>query len=108
MARPIQDALNAEKLASGVQVTNIIGGGGTIGLAQFVTSKERDPVLLVAGLGMVGAIITNKAAVSGCVAHIGETWQEKPLARCRTDGEVSGCAVAFSACVCGRNYTTPA
>ena len=47
-----------------MQVTNIIGGGGTIGLAQFVTSKERDPVLLVAGLGMVGAIITNKAAVT--------------------------------------------
>ena len=64
LARAIQDALNAEKVASGVQVTNIIGGGGTIGLAQFVTSKERDPVLLVAGLGMVGAIITNKAAVS--------------------------------------------
>ena len=64
LARAIQDALNAEKLASGVQVTNIIGGGGTIGLAQFVTSKERDPVLLVAGLGMVGAIITNKAAVT--------------------------------------------
>jgi putative tricarboxylic transport membrane protein len=60
LARAIQDALTTEKLATGVQVTNTIGGGGTVGLAQFANAKERDPALLVAGLGMVGAIIINK------------------------------------------------
>jgi len=64
LARAIQDALTTEKLATGVQVVNTIGGGGTVGLAQFANAKERDPALLVAGLGMVGAIIINKAPVS--------------------------------------------
>ena len=64
LARAVQDALTNEKLATGVQVVNLTGGGGTVGLAQFVNAKERDPALLVAGLGMVGAIIVNKAPVN--------------------------------------------
>jgi putative tricarboxylic transport membrane protein len=64
LARAVQEALTADKIVPGVQVTNVIGGGGTVGLAQFITSKERDPALLVAGLGMVGAIIVNKAPVN--------------------------------------------
>ncbi len=52
-------------LASGVQVVNVAGAGGTIGLAQFVTSKKRKgDAILVGGLVMVGAILTNKAPVS--------------------------------------------
>jgi putative tricarboxylic transport membrane protein len=64
LARGVQEALTSEKIATGVQVTNVIGGGGTVGLAGFVNSKDRDPALLVAGLGMVGAIIVNKAPLS--------------------------------------------
>lgn len=64
LARAVQDALTSEKLATGVQVVNVTGGGGTVGLAQFANAKERDPALLVAGLGMVGAIIINKAPVN--------------------------------------------
>ena len=41
-ARAIQAALEADKLASGVKVENIAGAGGTIGLAQFVTSKRQE------------------------------------------------------------------
>jgi putative tricarboxylic transport membrane protein len=64
-ARAMQQALEAEKLASGVQVQNIGGAGGTIGLAQFVSSKKRKgDAVLVGGLVMVGAILTNKAPVS--------------------------------------------
>ncbi len=40
-ARAMQEVLQAEQLASGIQVTNVPGAGGTIGLAQFVTSKQR-------------------------------------------------------------------
>ena len=61
LARAIQDALTTEKLATGVQVLNTIGGG-TVGLAQFANAKERDPALLVAGLGMVGAIIISRCS----------------------------------------------
>jgi putative tricarboxylic transport membrane protein len=63
-ARAMQAALQEAGLASGVQVQNVSGAGGTIGLAQFVTSKKRrGDAILVGGLVMVGAILTNKAPV---------------------------------------------
>ncbi|HEX6012630.1 MAG TPA: tripartite tricarboxylate transporter substrate binding protein [Geminicoccaceae bacterium] len=64
-ARAMQAALEEEGLASGVQVQNISGAGGTIGLAQFVTSKAgRGDALLVSGLIMVGGILTNASPVT--------------------------------------------
>ena len=73
LARSTQEVLQAEKLAAGVQVQNIPGAGGTIGLAQFVTKGSRTPSLLVAGLGMIGAIAINKSPVT--------LEQVQPLAR---------------------------
>jgi putative tricarboxylic transport membrane protein len=64
-ARAMQAALQEADLASRVQVQNISGAGGTIGLAQFATSKRgRGDSILVSGLIMVGAILTNKSAVT--------------------------------------------
>jgi putative tricarboxylic transport membrane protein len=61
-ARAMQGALDKAGLASGIQVKNVPGAGGTIGLAQFVTSKKgSENSLLVSGLIMVGAILTNKS-----------------------------------------------
>ena len=63
--RAMQNALQEEGLASGVQVVNIPGAGGTIGLAQFVSSKEgQGDALMTTGLVMLGAILTNQSAVS--------------------------------------------
>jgi putative tricarboxylic transport membrane protein len=56
--------LTAEKLAASVQVLNVPGAGGTVGLAGFVNAREREPALLVAGLGLVGAININKSPVT--------------------------------------------
>jgi putative tricarboxylic transport membrane protein len=64
LARATQQVLEGQGLASGVQVINVPGAGGTIGLAQFATSRKRQAGLMVAGLGMVGAILTNKAPVT--------------------------------------------
>jgi putative tricarboxylic transport membrane protein len=64
LARATQEVLQAKQLAAGVQVQNIPGAGGTIGLAQFVTKGARNPNLLVAGLGMIGAIAINKSPVT--------------------------------------------
>jgi len=48
-----------------VQVYNVSGAGGTIGLAQFVNEAKGKPhELMVGGLVMVGAIQTNKAPVN--------------------------------------------
>jgi putative tricarboxylic transport membrane protein len=64
-ARAMQTVLQQAGLASSVQVQNIAGAGGTVGLAQFVTSKKRrGDAILVAGQTLQGAIITNKSPVS--------------------------------------------
>jgi hypothetical protein len=52
-------------IVSNVQVTNVPGAGGTIGLAQFVNTAKGDPnQLIVGGYVMVGAIIANNSPVS--------------------------------------------
>lgn len=64
-ARSIQQILTATGLAKSVQVQNVTGAGGTIGLAQFITGAKGDPnQLMVNGITMIGAILTNKAPVS--------------------------------------------
>ena len=64
-ARSVGQALTEAGLARSVQVTNVPGAGGTIGIAQFVNSAKGDPTQLMAsGYVMVGAIITNKAPVT--------------------------------------------
>ena len=64
-ARAMQKALQSEGLAAGIQVENIGGAGGTIGLAQFVSSKQKKgDTVLVGGLVMEGAILTNKSPVT--------------------------------------------
>src|SRR5436190_15351440 len=64
-ARSMQQALVQSGAAKSVQVTNIPGAGGTIGIGQFVNSAKGDGnQLMVNGFVMVGAILTNKAPVT--------------------------------------------
>lgn len=64
-ARSMQTALQDEGISSSVQVTNVPGAGGTIGLAQFVNQANGDPSqLIVGGYVMVGAILTNASPVT--------------------------------------------
>ncbi len=64
-ARTVQEVLTGIGAAKSVQVTNVPGAGGTVGLAQFVNEAKGDGSrLLVSGLVMVGAILTNNAPVS--------------------------------------------
>ncbi len=60
-ARAIKAVLESTKLASNVDVVNIPGAGGTIGLGQFVNAKGDEHTLMVMGLVMVGAIQTNNS-----------------------------------------------
>ena len=63
-ARAIQDALTGAGISGNVQVTNVPGAGGTIGLAQFAQEAKGDASkLIVSGYVMVGAILTNKSPV---------------------------------------------
>jgi putative tricarboxylic transport membrane protein len=64
-ARTMQTALQDEKISGSVQVTNVPGAGGTIGLAQFVNAAAgKADELIVGGYVMVGAILTNKSPVT--------------------------------------------
>jgi putative tricarboxylic transport membrane protein len=64
-ARSMQQALTAAGIAKSVQVTNVPGAGGTIGLAQLASSSKGDGnQLMVNGFVMVGAILLNKSPVS--------------------------------------------
>jgi len=64
-ARSIQSTLQAEGLVSNIQVENVAGAGGTIGLQQFVNRSSGDPAAtIVGGYVMVGAIIANASPVS--------------------------------------------
>ncbi|AXH00755.1 tripartite tricarboxylate transporter substrate binding protein (plasmid) [Deinococcus wulumuqiensis] len=62
-SRALQSALQATGIAKPVQVFNVPGAGGTIGLAQLVNSKGDGNQLMTMGLVMVGAIITNGSKV---------------------------------------------
>jgi len=63
-ARLLQELLQKQGLASSIQVENQPGAGGTIGLSNFVTKQKKNPSMLAVGLGMVGAILTNKSSVT--------------------------------------------
>lgn len=64
-ARAMQQVLQGEGLASVVPVENIAGAAGTIGLARFVNADAgHADVLLVTGLVMLGAIVTNSSPIT--------------------------------------------
>lgn len=63
-ARSLQQVLTATGSARNVQVVNVPGAGGTVGLAQFANNARGDAgQLMVMGITMVGAVLTNKAPV---------------------------------------------
>jgi putative tricarboxylic transport membrane protein len=64
-ARTIQSTLQSEGLVGNIQVENVAGAGGTIGLQQFVNRSTGDPAAtIVGGYVMVGAIIANESPVT--------------------------------------------
>ena len=64
-ARSMQQALVAARIARSVQVTNVAGAGGSVGIAQFVNGAKGDGnQLMVNGFVMMGALAMNKSPVT--------------------------------------------
>jgi putative tricarboxylic transport membrane protein len=64
-ARTMQMVMQEAGISGNVQVTNVAGAGGTVGLAQFAsTTSGMADQLIVGGYVMVGAILTNASPVS--------------------------------------------
>jgi len=63
-SRSLQQVMTATGSAKSVQVVNVPGAGGTVGLAQFVNNTKGDGnQLMTMGITMLGAVLTNKAPV---------------------------------------------
>ena len=84
-ARAMQAALQDGVIEQNVEVYNVGGAAGTIGLAQFAGEAGDPHQLMVMGLVMVGGIMTNESAV--------DLSQVTPIASLTTEWE----AVAVAA-----------
>lgn len=56
LARETQQALRANSISGNVQVVNLPGASGTVGLKTLVEMDDRDDAILVLGSAMVGGI----------------------------------------------------
>jgi tripartite-type tricarboxylate transporter receptor subunit TctC len=88
-ARAMQHAMVAAGVAKSVQVTNVPGAGGTVGLAQLASAAKGDGAqLMVNGFVMVGAILANKSPVT--------LEQTTPIARLTGEYLASWCRRRFA------------
>jgi putative tricarboxylic transport membrane protein len=60
-ARAAAKAMQDAKLTETVEVFNSAGAGCTVGLQRLVNEKGKDDILMQMGLGVVGAVYTNKS-----------------------------------------------
>ncbi|GGR82595.1 C4-dicarboxylate ABC transporter substrate-binding protein [Micromonospora fulviviridis] len=63
-ARTAAKVMEDAKIASGVQVFNLPGAGGTVGLQRTVNEKGNGKLAMQMGLGVVGASYTSKSAAT--------------------------------------------
>lgn len=80
-ARSMQEVMLGAGIAKSITVENVAGAGGTVGLAQLIDKNKGDgSALMVNGLVMVGAVLTNASPVG-----LGDT---TPIARLTGEYEV--------------------
>jgi len=60
-ARTAAKVMEDAKIANSMEVFNLSGAGGTVGLARLVNEKGNGDLAMMMGLGVVGATYTNKA-----------------------------------------------
>ena len=60
-ARTAAKVMEDDDIATGTEVFNLEGAGGTVGLARTVNEKGNGDLAMMMGLGVVGASYTNKS-----------------------------------------------
>ena len=64
-SRLMQQVFEETGIAPGTEVFNVPGAGGTVGLAQLVSSERgADDLLMMMGLVMSGSVLTNQSVVT--------------------------------------------
>lgn len=80
-SRAMQEVLQQTDIVPQVEVFNVPGAGGTVGLAQMASTEQgSEDLLMMMGLVMVGSILTNDAPVT--------LEQTTPIARLTGEYEV--------------------
>ena len=59
-ARAVAKVMDDTKVTTNVEVFNLAGAGGTVGLSRTVSEKGNGKLMMMMGLGVVGAQYTNK------------------------------------------------
>ena len=69
-ARTAVKILEDEKITGRIEVFNVIGAGGTVAMARLMNEHGNGDLMMMMGLGVVGATFTNgsKARASGATA----------------------------------------
>jgi putative tricarboxylic transport membrane protein len=60
-AREVARVMEEEKIAEGIEVFNLEGAGGTVGLQRLVNEEGNADMLMQMGLGVVGAQFSNQS-----------------------------------------------
>ena len=63
-ARTAAKAMEEGELTRNVEVFNLPGAGGTVGLGRLVSERGNDKLVMSMGLGVVGSVHTNKSPSS--------------------------------------------
>jgi putative tricarboxylic transport membrane protein len=78
--RSMEQALRTAGMVRNFQFENVGGAGGTVGLPRFINMRGQANTLMVAGMVMVGAIITNRSPVN--------LTQVTPIAKLTEEAEI--------------------
>jgi putative tricarboxylic transport membrane protein len=62
-ARTAVKIMEDDDITGRVEVFNVIGAGGTVAMARLMNEKGNDDLMMMMGLGVVGAVYTNGATV---------------------------------------------
>ncbi|MEU0239052.1 tripartite tricarboxylate transporter substrate-binding protein [Nocardiopsis sp. NPDC006198] len=80
LAREAQQTLRSNGISGNVQVLNIPGASGTVGLQTLVEMEDRDDVLLVVGSAMVGGVeVADSTATLDDVTPISAVTTDYPV-----------------------------
>ncbi len=58
-ARTAVKIMEDEDITGRIEVFNVIGAGGTVAMARLMNEKGNDDLMMMMGLGVVGAVFTN-------------------------------------------------
>ncbi|MDR7303640.1 Bug family tripartite tricarboxylate transporter substrate binding protein [Haloactinomyces albus] len=90
VARQSQHALRQNGLAQAIEVTNMPGGGGTLGLSHVAQQSGRSDLLMVMGLSIVGGVqITGSSTTLDDITPLAKLAEDYIVVTVRSDSPIT-------------------